>query len=247
MLYLVIKIFHLAGDYLANIPLKYIPHKFSERIFLNQFSKVSSNLEIIKKISIRMFQFDTQFIPGMLRKSEAEALLYLSALSEAEGDVIEIGSWMGKSTVHLAKGLSIRGQGKVYAIDTFKGNPGKEKIYRAPLREGETIYSRFLKNIEKAGFKDIVVPFKMTSKEARKKFKNIQARLLFIDACHDYDAVREDILLWKDTLTKGGLIVLHDFSGATSGCAKAIYEEVITNNEFKPLFLVDSLLVAQKN
>jgi len=50
--------------------------------------------------------------------SERELALLHEIAKSTEGDVIEIGSWKGGSTVVIASGLK---SGKVYAIDPHRG------------------------------------------------------------------------------------------------------------------------------
>ena len=174
-------------------------------------------------------------------------MLYLLALlSGKEGDIIEIGSWLGRSTVQLAKACEISGNGRVHAIDTFRGNPGKEHIYKKPLRDGETIFERFNKNISSIGLKKFVVVHRGSSEEVRKKIGKVKAKLIFIDACHEYEAVKKDIQLWEGFLMKGGYIALHDFSRGSEGCIKAVQEEILNSKNYKSVVIVDSLIVAEK-
>ena len=197
-------------------------------------------------VVIKKFQALTSSIPSMIRTDEARLLFYLSVFSPLQGDVIEVGSWLGKSTVHLALGCKISGNGIVHAVDIFKGNPGKEEMYKAPLEKGESIFGRFKQNLKLAAVSSYVKPYKMTSKKASQKI-SVNARLVFIDACHDYEFVREDIQLWKQKIVKGGLLAVHDFHPDFPGSIRAIKEEILDNKkEFQTLVLTDSLLVARR-
>jgi hypothetical protein len=52
--------------------------------------------------------------------------------------------------------------------------------------------------------------------------------MAFIDACHDEERVKEDIVHWKPLIKKGGLLTGHDYMPATSrlrpGVKKAVDE-----------------------
>ncbi|MDO8503210.1 MAG: class I SAM-dependent methyltransferase [bacterium] len=223
-----------------------IPERLFNYMWVWTLPEISENSNLIQKISVTRFQFQTRLIPGMVTPSECKLLLSISTFCGIRGDVIEIGSWLGLSTVYFAKGCMTTQNGKVYAVDTFMGNVGKKHLYRAPLKNGETIYNRFLKNIKSVGLEDYIVPCRMSSEQARKKLKDINARVVFIDACHEYEAVKNDILLWKGLLLKGGFLVLHDFTRGAEGCVQAIKEEVLNSQEFKCVLLSDSLLIAEK-
>ena len=51
----------------------------------------------------------------------------------------------------------------------------------------------------------------LTSKEAAKKFESKSLDLVFIDANHTYEAVKEDIALWLPKVRLGGVICGHDY------------------------------------
>lgn len=72
---------------------------------------------MIEKILQKLFQ--TKSIPGMITRAEGELLFYLTTFSEGKGDILEIGSWLGRSSTYLAKGCKISGRGKLHYIDTL--------------------------------------------------------------------------------------------------------------------------------
>jgi hypothetical protein len=67
--------------------------------------------------------------PGMISIRRAMYLYWLSYAGSIRGDIVEIGSWQGRSTIALAQGCADGNNGVVHAIDTFKGNPGHEAKY----------------------------------------------------------------------------------------------------------------------
>lgn len=240
----IIALMKRAAFFFLNIAQYFMARTDSKTLFPLPGSS-SDNISKTEGIYFKKFQALTNSIPGMISQDQATLLFYLSTFSQIRGDIIEIGSWLGKSTVFLAKGCKVSGNGVVHAIDTFKGNIGKEKMYEAPLREGETIYRRFMKNIKSAALEKYVKVYKTTSKEARKIIRS-KARILFIDGCHEYEAVKDDIKTWKGLLLAGGFIALDDFNKRFPGSVIAIKEEIIDSGEFKVLVVTDSLLIAQK-
>ena len=68
------------------------------------------------------FDKDIAVISGWLTKSEGE-LLYEKARELGVTDtIVEIGSWVGRSTICLAKGVEDGGGAKIYAIDPHTGS-----------------------------------------------------------------------------------------------------------------------------
>ena len=195
-------------------------------------------------LGLEKFEKDASYIPGMVSAKEARVLFTLSSPQGIEGEIEEIGSWLGKSTVFLGKGCEISKNGRVNAVDTFEGNPGKTS-YQSPLGVNETIYSKFLSNVRKLNMGRYVKPYKMESQEAFKKLKGTY-RIVFIDGCHDYKAVKEDLGIWRNKVKKNGLLLMHDYNENFPGVVRAIKEEIINNKSFKSLFSIDSLFVARK-
>lgn len=193
------------------------------------------------------FQFQSQIstIPGMITDLQGSLLYNLSAFGQIKGDIVEIGSWLGKSTIYLGTGCKTSRNGVVHAVDTFKGNIGKTFMYQAPLTGSETIFDRFLKNIAMFGLSSYVKTYKMTSKRAREKIKK-KVRLVFIDASHEYKDVKSDIALWSPLIKKGGLVVLDDHNSSFPGVVKAVKEKILNSNQYKVILLQESLLIAQK-
>ena len=56
-------------------------------------------------------------LPGMLTSTEVECLFKLGQFDQAQGVIVEIGSWKGKSTAALALGAARTHKQLVYAID----------------------------------------------------------------------------------------------------------------------------------
>jgi predicted O-methyltransferase YrrM len=163
-------------------------------------------------------------------------LLYRCARQGAgSGTIVEIGSYKGRTTITLALGSKMAKREKIYAVD--------------PLPD-PAVREAFVANMKKAQVLNYVIPIFKTSAEARKEFKE-NIRLLFIDGCHDYERVKEDILLWQDCLVEGGIIALHDYLPESSvsfvvGVNKAADEYVVNSKQFIVEGHIDSLLFASK-
>ena len=138
-------------------------------------------------------------IRGWLTRREGKFLYRLAGNVPDNGVIVEIGSYEGRSTVCLAKG--IKHNAKVYSID-----PHTRWCRRYnEIGTGE----RFLSNMRNSGVGDRVVPiFDYSYNAARKWYRHIN--LLFIDGSHDEDSVTRDFKLFFPFVAYGGWIVLHD-------------------------------------
>jgi SAM-dependent methyltransferase len=68
--------------------------------------------------------------------------------------------------------------------------------------------------------------FRGTSAEAAEKqpLPKDGADIIFIDALHDYESVKQDIALWWPKVRVGGMLALHDFNHQWPGVERAIAE-----------------------
>ena len=88
-------------------------------------------------------------IEGWISDIEGYVLYRLARDGEGEGAIVEIGSWMGKSTAWLAAGSLARKREPIHAIDTFEGSTEHQDM--AVLREAGTTFHRFTENLGRAG------------------------------------------------------------------------------------------------
>ena len=123
-----------------------------------------------------------------------------AALQELAKDkvCVEIGSYKGRSTVCLAEVAK-----HVHAVDTFRADfTGQNQL------DTFTTLDDFKKNTE--GYP--VTAWIGNSIEISKNFKPNTIDLIFIDALHTYQSVRDDIFAWWKILKFGGIMLFHDFN-----------------------------------
>jgi hypothetical protein len=139
--------------------------------------------------------------------------------------IVEVGSWMGVSTIDLAR--MVPAGGKVYAVDTWKGSPN-ELAWFDPLILA-TLYDQFLSNMIHAQVTDRVIPIRMESTEAAKHF-DVQADLIYIDATHTYEACYADLKAWYPHLSPGGVICGDDLRWGDAGVERAVRQFAVERN-----------------
>ena len=159
-------------------------------------------------------------VNGWLFKQEAETLYDLA--SRCKYDILEIGSWKGRSTVALGLGSrSNKNKPRILSVDPFTGS-------REHQESGLEIntFPEYIANIKKNGLTDIVTPMKMTSAEAITQYKG-RIGLLFIDGSHEYEDVKFDFLNWRKFTRRGDYIAIHDSNWP--GPKQVIKENVFSN------------------
>jgi len=185
-------------------------------------------------------------IPGMVSLEEGVYLYFLAYSSSTTGDIIEIGSWQGRSTSFLAQGCRDSGNGIVHAIDPFTGNEGKENQYRVEKKDLSDLQQMFIKNIKDANLLDYVKLYPVSAKTARPDLESISARILFIDGNHDYGFVKSDMDMYLSLLKPGGIVVLDDYRPACSGVVKAVKETLLESNQYSSFLQTSSFFIAKK-
>ena len=192
---------------------------------------------------------DIDRIKGFLAADEAEALYQNALEASANGPVLEIGSYCGKSTIYL--GLACRhNSSTVFALDHHRGSEEHQQgeFFHDPdlYDAGEGLmdsFREFRRNIRNAGLDEVVVPVVAGSEAAARHWQTPLA-MVFIDGGHSLDAVLTDYRCWTPHLQRGGILAIHDlFEDAHEGgqAPYAIYRMARASGLFEDLGRVSSL------
>ncbi|HTX19077.1 MAG TPA: class I SAM-dependent methyltransferase [Bacteroidota bacterium] len=183
-------------------------------------------------------------IEGWLSAREAIELYRHASMLGKNAVIVEIGSWKGRSTYCLAKGLK---SGKVFAIDPFDaaGEPGSAELYRRQKGEGPLV-RQFEQNMRSFGVLGKVATCAGYSADFAGKFEKID--FLFIDGDHSVEACEKDFRLFSPPLVPGGFIAFHDFDPSRHdlGPTWVVEHHLLGRENFRFLGLHDSLWIAQK-
>ena len=163
-------------------------------------------------------------IPGMLTEDAGKYLFTLCYTQQLRGDVVEIGSWQGYSTSFLARAVAESGNGRMYAIDHFKGNAGKEYIYAVEKSDLSDLQEKFRENMQHLDLAQTVSLLSMPNQEAAEQLRSeaVQVRFLFIDGDHSREGVQRDVDLFFPFLTKGSIVVFDDCSPSAPGVMEVV-------------------------
>ena len=126
----------------------------------------------------------------------------------ADEIIVEVGCWIGRSTTSLA--LAHPYPETLFVVDLFTGTlwDGHPECFDLP--GGKNALEWFKENLMKfAGFLPQIIVG--DSAESSQNFGDKSVSFCFIDADHDYKAVKADIISWIPKIKDGGIISGHDF------------------------------------
>ncbi len=181
-------------------------------------------------------------IPGMISPRSGQLLYTLCYLQDLKGDVVEIGSWQGRSTSFLARAVKNSGNGKLYAVDHFKGNVGKEGFYVVGRDDLSDLEQNFRSNMKRIQLSDSVQLLNMPNHQAEQEIRDIDIRFLFIDGDHTKQGVEKDIELFFPKLMPGSIVVFDDFSNGFPGLVEAV-DNLISEQKFSRIMSYSNTLV----
>ena len=177
---------------------------------------------------------------GYLTEREARFLALLAAYPTCEGEILEIGTFRGRSTSILSQAARLAGEGRLVAIDPL---PDIEPM--AVDSQGQRTARELLEqNLRRCGVRDDV--------ELRQDYSfNIAPvwdrplRLLWIDGDHSYQGAKTDFDLFAKHLGDGGILAMHDVLHLDEGPIKVFVEDVLGSDHFGPAGVVGSIGWAQ--
>lgn len=119
---------------------------------------------------------------------------------------IELGSWLGKSTRHIAAVLP--DEGVVYAVDHWMGSAEHQNSIEQPI-----LYEQFLSNVILQGLTEKIIPMRMTTLEAAEEFKKmgLVPDLVYVDASHDEESVYADLRAYFPLVEGHGVLCGDDW------------------------------------
>eukprot|EP01064_Diplonema_japonicum_P010982 TRINITY_DN18232_c0_g1_i1.p1 TRINITY_DN18232_c0_g1~~TRINITY_DN18232_c0_g1_i1.p1 ORF type:complete len:191 (+),score=22.86 TRINITY_DN18232_c0_g1_i1:404-976(+) len=103
-------------------------------------------------------------------------------------------------------------------VDPWMYQDNYKDLIISKFGTGDKTYNEVLKKVEQYG--DRATVLRNTSSDASSLFANHSLDFVYIDARHDYAAVKEDLGLWWPKLAPGGIMSGHDFYYANDSCVR---------------------------
>jgi hypothetical protein len=153
-----------------------------------------------------------------------------------KGKGVEVGTFKGSFSNQIMNNWS----GTLYMVDVWRP---LESGYDDASNHGKYdggVYTDAMENIK--GFEDRAIMVRATSEIASDVFNDESLDFVYIDAAHDYENVKNDILAWLPKIKDGGYIAGHDYRyDPNIGVYEAV-NDVFVNN-YKIVTFPDSSFV----
>ena len=158
----------------------------------------------------------------------AAALLSSPRPASGRRLVVEIGAYLGRTTVFMARVLETSGAPcTILSIDPF------ESVSPDPLNpRGQ--YSVYQEHVRQAGLQDVCIPLVAFSRDAAPAVPE-GIDVLVVDGDHRYEAVKQDLALYGPKLGVGGRVFIDDYVPAYEGVQNATDEFFQANPDFEVL------------
>ena len=166
-------------------------------------------------------------IPGLTTSRELDFLAMLAACPTASGEILEIGSFRGRSTVALSLAASMGGEGSVVAVDPMVMPSAADADTDAEPERCRAL----LGNLARCGVAHKVEFHQTFSGELAKRWDR-KLRLLWIDGLHTYDGVKIDFDGFAPHLADGAIIAIHDVLHVMPGPIRVFAEDVLLSRSF---------------
>lgn len=153
--------------------------------------------------------------------------IYRQAVAQAQDGYhfVEVGAWKGKSTSFMAVEIANSGKRiRFDVVDTWHGS--KEHLtggnYVDPDAVSGRLFEVFTRNLKPV--ESYYNPKPMTSLQAAATYADNSLDFVMIDASHEYEDVRADILSWLPKVRVGGVLAGDDFHYHWPGVIRAVQE-----------------------
>lgn len=173
---------------------------------------------------------EAQAIEGHLTPKEIRFLALLAACPTAKGEILEIGSFKGKSTIVLVRASALSGDSKVVAVDPMTA----PSVTDPDLRDATSSLDDFWANARRHGVDAHIELHCMLSSELGSNWSR-PLRLLWVDGDHTYRGTKLDFDLFAPHLVDGGVIAIHDVLHAFEGGVRVFMEDVVLSPHFAPV------------
>lgn len=160
--------------------------------------------------------------------------LYSAAISMPEGaTIVEVGSYLGASTVLLAAAARQR-HGRVFCIDTWRNETMPEGA--------RDTFAEFMRNV--ARHIDVIRPLRKRSDQLMPGELPDRLEFVFLDGDHSYEAVIREYRFFTSRLASGSILAMHDvlhFEGP-----QIVMGDAIATGNYRLAHFVENLAILRR-
>jgi len=197
-------------------------------MFIERFNGILPEISAINRL-----------VEGCLTEREAEFLALIAAFPTAEGIILEIGSFKGRSTIILCRAKSINDNAPLVSVDPLTSpsttDPELDKTGQS---------QSFKTNIRKFEVEGLVEFHEKYSHEVAEEWKR-PIRFLWIDGDHTYKGVKQDFDNFSPFLTDCSIVALHDILIGYDGPIRVFMEDILLSPNFHAAGMCGSIGWAQ--
>lgn len=152
---------------------------------------------------------DIHGVKGFLTPGDVIFLFNLAASVPAGGNYLEIGSWLGLSSLIVANGLlaNVNLDARAWCVDTWEGSAEHQGL--DVVKHGG-LYDAFRHNVEEAQMDHFIRPVRGQSAEIARRWPGPALDVVFVDGDHSAAGCYADIRAWRPRLAPGGRMLGHD-------------------------------------
>ena len=168
-------------------------------------------------------------VEGWMTPGQASTLYDAAVSCPHGGQIVEIGSFQGRSTIVLASAADP--SVTVYAIDPHAGNDRGPQEIDGFIDEADDDHATFTANLAAAGVSGQVTHLRKFSDDVHDEVDG-DIDVLYIDGAHRYAPALADIRSWGDRVADGGTMLIHD-SFSSIGVTMAILRSLVFGRRFR--------------
>lgn len=170
----------------------------------------------------------------------ARAIFERAIIRAGPGLIVEVGSFVGESTIHMAKIIKQRKlDAAILAVDTWMGGIDHWKSVPEKLRfwfGRPSLYYQFIGNVVQHGCQDVILPLSLDSLNAARLLEmlNLHPNLIYVDGSHEQGDVLRDFEAYWALLAKGGCMMVDDLTNWFPGVLHD-YDTFCNAHSLKPV------------
>lgn len=160
-------------------------------------------------------------VKGFLLPGDVKFMFTLGTELPKDGVYLEIGSWMGLSSITVANALLSRFNfnAQVFCVDTWEGSMEHKDM---PEIKGRQLYSIFEENVRNSRMDHFIRAVRGDSVQIGKSWDGPLADIIFVDGDHSFQGCYADIRAWLPRLKPGGRMLGHDATPGEGGVREAL-------------------------